>query len=52
MIESLDNKLLEGGTQNFDLYAKDHGYKITSRYIRVLFKSQNINILDISEVSQ
>ena len=51
MTESLGGKLPEDEIQKFNLYAKDHECESLSRYIRFLFRSQNIDVLDILEVS-
>jgi len=50
MTKSLDNKLLEDKTQEADLYINNHGCKSILRYIKVLFRSQKVNVSDVLEV--
>ena len=51
MTSSLGNKLPEGETQEVNLCVNNYECKSISRYIRVLFRSQNTDVSDVSEVS-
>jgi len=51
MTESLDGKLPEGRIKKFNLCTKDYGCESISRYIKFPFGSQNMDVLDILEIS-
>jgi len=51
MTRSLDNKLLGDKIQEADPYVNNHGCKSILRYIKVLFRSQEVNVSDVLEVS-
>ena len=51
MTRSLDDKLSEDEIQGTDLYTNKYGYRYILRYVRILFGSQEADVLEVSEVS-
>ena len=51
MTKSLDNELPGDETWEADPYANKHGYRSTPSMIRVLTRSQEAEVLEVSEVS-
>lgn len=50
MTRSLSDELPKDETQEVDPYIKDYKYRSIPRYIKDLFKSQNADVLIVSEV--